>query len=581
MPNDTTFLPKYNNSHALIIGVDKYSKVSPLGYACSDARAVAEYLVSHMEFPAGNVTLLLDSEATRDAIMRAYLGYGDGAIAADDRLLVFFAGHGYTRTARRGEIGFLVPVDGDPADLSTLIRWDDLTRNAELIRAKHVLFIMDACYGGLAVTRAIGVGTLRFLKDMLQRYSRQVLTAGKADEAVADAGGPRPGHSIFTGHLLDALEGAAASADGVLTANGVMSYVYERVSKDSHSSQSPHFGFLDGDGDFVFRAPQLQDLLKAENVDDDVLVQPVAFDSETESIEGENFPDAVKELLSEQRLRIRLDDLATRELRNFLALTSLENFPTAGTSAEEVAERLRRYERVAHRVGTLALLLARWANPDQRSILTRLAVRSAENIELTGGNTLWIGLRWYPVEYILYAAGIAAISAERYDNLSAMFEAPISLAHEPDEQPLLWATERGFLDATRADAFKRVPGHERHYAPRSEYMFKTMQPLLEDLLFLGRNYEPLFDRYEVLVALSCVDISFNRGSSRAWGPPGRFAWKANRGIGKDPLTRIVEEAQRAGQHWLPLTAGMFGGSLERFNKAANQYFEFVKQLGWV
>jgi hypothetical protein len=94
-----------------------------------------------------------------------------------------------TQTGRRGEVGFLVPHDGDLSNLSTLIRWDDLTRNAELIVAKHILFVMDACYGGLAITRSLSAGSMRFLKDMLQRYSRQVLTAGKANEVVADAGG--------------------------------------------------------------------------------------------------------------------------------------------------------------------------------------------------------------------------------------------------------------------------------------------------------------------------------------------------------------------------------------------------------
>ncbi len=104
--------------------------------------------------------------------------------------------------SNRGEIGFLVPYDGKIEDLSTLIRWDDFTRNAELIHAKHIFFIMDACYGGLAITRFLPAGSVRYLKDMLNRYTRQVLTAGKADEQVADGGGPIPGHSIFTGHFL-------------------------------------------------------------------------------------------------------------------------------------------------------------------------------------------------------------------------------------------------------------------------------------------------------------------------------------------------------------------------------------------
>ncbi|MCL5236691.1 MAG: hypothetical protein M1353_02420 [Nitrospirae bacterium] len=107
---------------------------------------------------------------------------------------------------------------------------------------------------------------------MLQRYSRQVITAGKADEVVADAGGPIPGHSVFTGHLLQGLEGNAATPDGIITANGVMAYVYERVAKDLNSDQTPHFGFIDGDGDFIFTAPMLTSISKEHEKDEDVLI---------------------------------------------------------------------------------------------------------------------------------------------------------------------------------------------------------------------------------------------------------------------------------------------------------------------
>jgi uncharacterized caspase-like protein len=316
MGDDSVFAPKYEASRALVIGINKYVKAPPLSYACSDANGVAKYLVERLAFPKSQLTLLLDDDAKRDAIMSSFLRFAEEA-GPNDRVLVFFAGHGHTRTARRGEIGFLVPFDGNPKDLSTLIRWDDLTRNAELIPAKHVLFIMDACYGGLALTRTIPAGSHRFLKDMLSRYSRQVLTAGKADEVVADSGGPRPEHSIFTGHLLDAVEGAARSDDGTITANGVMAYVYERVGKDQYSKQSPHYGFLDGDGDFVFEAPRLEDLLKDEERDTDVLVGPAEGDGPIpRPAAREEFAGTVKEYLSDIRYRIKLDDLAGKELRH-------------------------------------------------------------------------------------------------------------------------------------------------------------------------------------------------------------------------------------------------------------------------
>src|SRR5687767_9324362 len=148
MATDSVFAPRYRESWALIIGINAYAHAPPLGYACNDATAVAAHLRDVLGFPDGNVRLLLDDSATRQAIMDDFLRLADD-VGPDDRVLVFFAGHGYTRRGRRGEVGYLVPVDGNPVQLSSLIRWDDLTRNAELIPAKHVLFIMDACYGGL------------------------------------------------------------------------------------------------------------------------------------------------------------------------------------------------------------------------------------------------------------------------------------------------------------------------------------------------------------------------------------------------------------------------------------------------
>jgi len=165
-----------------------------------------------------------------------------------------------TLPGAHGPIGYLIPVDGTSNKLSSLIRWDDLTRNADIIPAKHMLFIMDACYSGLATQRAIPPGTQRFLSDMLQRTARQVLTAGKADEVVADGGGPQGRNSIFTGYLLEGLRGAALDKNGVLTANGLMHYVYQQVGQDNRSRQTPHYGHIDGDGDFILRTPSAEHL---------------------------------------------------------------------------------------------------------------------------------------------------------------------------------------------------------------------------------------------------------------------------------------------------------------------------------
>ena len=48
----------YDNSYALIIGIDKYENVQPLNYADKDAESIQDILVNTFNFPEGNITLL-------------------------------------------------------------------------------------------------------------------------------------------------------------------------------------------------------------------------------------------------------------------------------------------------------------------------------------------------------------------------------------------------------------------------------------------------------------------------------------------------------------------------------------------
>jgi hypothetical protein len=584
MTSTTIYKPQYEKSWALVIGINRYQNAPQLGYARQDAEGFASALIKNLDFPSANVTMLLDEDATRERILSSYLDYVQAHVSHDDRIAVFFAGHGYTQAGRRGEIGYLVPVDGDPSRLSTLIRWDDLTRNSELIPAKHMLFLMDACYGGLAITRTVPPGTGRFLKDMLQRYSRQVLTAGKADETVADSGGPRPGHSIFTGHLLDALDGRAATAEGIVSANSVMAYVYDRVSTDHHSRQTPHFGFFDGDGDFILAAPDLGAVAKDDEVGNDVLIQiPSSLATPSGASERELFIRTIKQLLSEPQRQIELDDLIAGELRAAMRAVSEDHFPleTQTVTPGEFAERLKHYELAVARLQTLVILLSKWANASQQHLLSRLTVRFVETASaFRGGKTVWLGLRWYPVMILMYSGGISALSANNYASLATLLMTKIPRQPTRDKsEEVIVATVDAILDVERTNIFKRLPGHERNFAPRNEYLFTELQPELDDLLFLGATYEDLFDRFEVFWALVYAAL-MRVETNHVWGPPGRFGWKGLRGQ-TDPYGALIEEANRQGASWLPLTVGLFGGSLEHFNDIATAYREkLLKSLPW-
>lgn len=579
MAQNDYYLPIYNGSHALIIGINKYKNVSPLEYASNDAKAIAEILQSKFKFAAENISLLIDEEATQRDILRIFLRYSQSdSVSPDDRIFIFFAGHGHTVSGRRGEIGYLVPVDGSVSDLSSLIRWDELTRNAELIPAKHILFIMDACYGGLALSRKTpSPGNMRFMKDMLQRYSRQVLTGGKADEPVADSGGTRPGHSIFTSYLLDGLGGEAETDSGIITANSLMSFVYRKVSSDLHSQQTPHFGFFDGDGDFIFNDDILSSAIDGDQKNNDILTSPF-LEAPMEQEEKHTFSNRFKDFISDPKYKIRLDDLVSSTLRRTIDNLSVSKFPVQNPSniSEEFPIRLRGYEEAISDIQTASILLARWAEQDQLALLTKIFSRLADADRPRAGLQVWVNLAWYPILHLIYSAGISAISAKRFSALYEVFNSAISAQNYVtggNTRPILVPVIENLTEIH--DAFKTIPGHERKYVPRSEHLFTSVQPALEDLLFLGTSYERYFDYFEVLLALTFADLS-----GREWGPPGRFAWKHSSGREPSPFDAVVSEANTFQKNWPPLQAGFFSGDLNRFNKIAESYRSKLATLNW-
>lgn len=245
----------YGDSWAIVIGINDYAKWPKLQYAVHDAQGMRQTLIEKFGFSPDRVFSLEDGQATRTGILSAFHDkLAHGGIKKNDRIFVFFAGHGATRKLSSGrDLGYIIPADSNPNQFATdAIPMTEIQNIAESLTAKHVLFIMDACYSGLGLTR--GGGSASFLKDNAKRVGRQMLTAGGTDQLVAD-GGPN-GHSVFTWTLLQGLGGKAdLNGDGLITATELAAYVAPAVS--AVSNQTPAFGSLPGSegGDFVFELP--------------------------------------------------------------------------------------------------------------------------------------------------------------------------------------------------------------------------------------------------------------------------------------------------------------------------------------
>ena len=246
----------YDNSYALIIGINKYENVQKLDFAADDAIAMKEILIESFNFPEDNISILLNEEATKDNIVKEFSNVVFKA-QEGDRVLVFFAGHGDTiELPEGGQMGYLIPVNGDADNLYySSIAMDELKRLSLMSKAKHMLYLVDACYGGIATvgSRGLSTNTPNYIDKIVSDKARQVITAGGKGEQVIEKS--EWGHSAFTLNLKRGLKDKRAdlNSDGYITANELGMFLREKVTIDSDNQQTPQYGRMTSqEGEFVF-----------------------------------------------------------------------------------------------------------------------------------------------------------------------------------------------------------------------------------------------------------------------------------------------------------------------------------------
>lgn len=242
----------YDESHALIIGINEYTNGWPnLPGVVSDVFAVKEAL----ESIGFNVEIIQNGTKSEiDSKISGFISrYGQ---KPGNRLLFYFAGHGYTvRTAYGDELGYVVPTNAPNPNMNNAefqakaIEMVDFDKYAKRIQSKHALFLFDSCFSGalFALSRAapeiIGYKT--------QMPVRQFITSGSADETVPDK-------SIFREQFITAITTpeADANGDGYLTGSELGEFLQTRVVNYSYNTQHPQYGKIRNSrldkGDFVF-----------------------------------------------------------------------------------------------------------------------------------------------------------------------------------------------------------------------------------------------------------------------------------------------------------------------------------------
>jgi formylglycine-generating enzyme required for sulfatase activity len=262
-------VPYYRTSHALLIGINQYQyqNIEKLEFAVKDIQAVREVLVGLYGFPAANVSMLTDAQATKGAITDALAALTNiERVHPEDRVFIYFSGHGQTvKTPDGGQKGFLLPVEareklgetGNPADyLSSCLPMNAIWDYLQMCPAKHVLLVTDACFSGLLAKNRAGDEPPASwdLRILAGKKARQVLTAGGAGEKTREQ--RDLGHGIFTYKLLEELR-IRATAGKPIIAQELYAALKRSVANASGGRQTPILVNADEyDGEFLFMLPE-------------------------------------------------------------------------------------------------------------------------------------------------------------------------------------------------------------------------------------------------------------------------------------------------------------------------------------
>ena len=246
----------YKASYALIVGNGNYTEWSVLPGALQDVKEVKDVLETH----GFNVTLKtnLNKREFEKAVAQFVLESGKDK---DNRLLFYYAGHGYTRKAVNGDdLGYLVMIDAPLPDTDEVgfevasIDMSLLITQAKKIQSRHALFMFDSCFSGTILDVRAELQLPEGILDSVKHPVRQFITAGRAGEEVPD-------RSYFKQVFLDLIRGRVKKPfhDGYITGEELGYYLKNEVPK-YNKNQHPQYGKIHDlnldKGDFVFVLPQ-------------------------------------------------------------------------------------------------------------------------------------------------------------------------------------------------------------------------------------------------------------------------------------------------------------------------------------
>ena len=288
---------------------------------------------------------------------------------------------------------------------------------------------------------------------------------------------------------------------------------------------------------------------------------------------------SLKRYLSEPRHRIQLSDLVNDAVEQVAQLTSREHFDFHGPrpTTETVTGRVRAYEAASSTLLSMAIVGGFWAE-EAHTLLWQRALQRLGSERWRGSRMpLWPELHRYPATLLLYALGLGAVEAGRFQFLERILTTKLSRENQEDVMAVQalspYLMFSGYLPKG-GHAMRLLEGMEERKVPLNDWMQDTLRPHAKRIVPDDDRYALVFDKLEILIALS---YAYHNGE-RSRTLPGAFAFRYGEA---HPIVQEIRESLGTERDESPfVTCDIFGKSVGHCAQALGDLEDFRNKLRW-
>lgn len=287
---------------------------------------------------------------------------------------------------------------------------------------------------------------------------------------------------------------------------------------------------------------------------------------------------SLKRFMSDDKFRIQHEDLITTEAENIVSHIGVDKFPTQthlNPDREYLTKRVRSYESYLSTILALAVPAGYWAQKQHYRAWTKALLRLVSVRSTNGGLVILLDLQKYPAALLFYTLCLGAIESDNFSFLKTLCESRVAREHEKDKLIVQLLPAACLLEYSEQG--RLLEGMDNRHAPMSDWIHKHCRIAFKRLIPSDSHFTYVFDKLEILLALS-YGVHSDREPDWHWVPPGGYGYRhQNR---NRVIAEIEASLEKHGNSSQYVQSGLFGDTVQICQEQIAKLKDFIPKLRW-